>query len=161
MLNPSVQIRNHLSLSVPRKDIPYEIFKRDDLQIEEIVAWEYLIKWGTEQTPGLGSLKNNRVKWNDNNYKDFKPIYSFIRFVEISAADFFDKVCPYKAIIPHHIYEEVAEFYYKNTLPKTSTLPPRCGKVQIRSKLIKPNLVNIIRMFLRRKQKPLKWLRRN
>ena len=77
MLNPSVQIRNHLSLSVPRKDIPYEIFKRDDLQIEEIVAWEYLIKWGIEQTPGLGSLKNNRVKWNDNNYKEyFKPIYS-------------------------------------------------------------------------------------
>ena len=159
-----MQIRNHLSLSVPRKDIPYEIFKRDDLQIEEIVAWDYLIKWGIEQTPGLGSSNSNRAKWNDNNYEALKNTLSrfipLIRFVEISA-DFFDKVRPYKAIIPHHIYEEVAEFYYKNTLPKTSTLPPRCGKVQIRSKLIKPNLVNIIRMFLRRKQKPLKWLRRN
>ena len=30
------------------KDILYEIFKRDDFQIEEIVAWEYLIKWDIE-----------------------------------------------------------------------------------------------------------------
>ena len=54
MLNPSV--RNHLSLSVPRKDIPYEIFKRNDLQIEEIVAWEYLIKWVLNK-PRLGKFE--------------------------------------------------------------------------------------------------------
>ena len=40
-------------------------------------------------------------------------IIPLIRFVDISSDDFFDKVRSYKAIIPYHFYEEVAEFYYK------------------------------------------------
>jgi hypothetical protein len=127
------------------KDILYELLKRDDLRIEEIVTWDCLIKWGIEQTPGLD---NNRTKWNDNNYEALKNTLSrfipLIRFVDISAADFFDKVRPYKAIIPHYLYEEVSEFYYKNTLPKTTTLPSRGGGIQIRSNLIGPKLANII-----------------
>jgi hypothetical protein len=30
------------------KDILYELLKRDDLQIEEAVAWDSLIKWGID-----------------------------------------------------------------------------------------------------------------
>jgi hypothetical protein len=137
------------------KDILYELLKRDDLQIEEAVAWDYLIKWGIEQTPGLGRKNNNKTKWNNNNYEALKKTLSrfipLIRFVEISSSDFFDKVRPYKAVIPHHIYEEVAEFYYKNTLPKTTTLPPRAGKIQIESNLIKSRLANIIASWIERK----------
>ncbi|GBB98698.1 hypothetical protein RclHR1_00330025 [Rhizophagus clarus] len=137
------------------KDILYELLKRDDLQIEEAVAWDYLIKWGIEQTPGLGSKNNDRTKWDNNNYEALKGTLSrfipLIRFVEISSADFFDKVRPYRAVIPHHIYEEVAKFYYKNTLPKTTTLPPRVGKIQIESMLIKPRLANIIAGWIERK----------
>ncbi|RIA86309.1 hypothetical protein C1645_829457, partial [Glomus cerebriforme] len=96
------------------KDILYGLLKRDDLQIEEAVAWDYLIKWGIEQTPGLG-------------------------------------IRPYKAVIPHHIYEEVTEFYYKNTLPKTTTLPPRVEKIRIESNLIKSKLANIIAGWIERK----------
>ncbi|RIA98183.1 hypothetical protein C1645_813034 [Glomus cerebriforme] len=40
----------------------------------------------------------------------------------------------YKNIIPNHIYEEIENFYYKDTLPKTITLSHR-----IRSKIIKSN----------------------
>ncbi|CAB4399507.1 unnamed protein product [Rhizophagus irregularis] len=60
-------------------------------------------------------------------------------------------VRPYKAIIPHHIYEEVAEFYYKKTLPKTTTLPPRTGKSgSLTSTIIKPKLINIISNWIDR-----------
>ncbi|RGB24217.1 hypothetical protein C1646_821716 [Rhizophagus diaphanus] len=110
-------------------NILFGLLKRDDLQIKEIAAWDCLIKWGIEQSPGLGSKNSDRTKWNKENYEALKKILNkfipLIRFVEISSEDFFDKVRPYKAIIPHHIYEEVAEFYYKKTLPKTTTLPPR------------------------------------
>ncbi|GBC38270.2 hypothetical protein GLOIN_2v1636747 [Rhizophagus irregularis DAOM 181602=DAOM 197198] len=137
------------------KDIFYELLKRDDLQIEEAVAWDSLIKWGIEQTPGLGSKNNDRTKWNNNNYDALKKTLSrfipLIRFVDISSANFFDKVRPYRAVIPHHIYEEVAEFYYKNNLPKTTTLPPRNGKIRIKSVLIKPELANIIAGWIERK----------
>src|ERR1044072_7970902 len=81
------------------KDILYGLLKRDDFQIEEIEAWDYLIKWGTEQTPGLGSKNQDRTKWNDKNYDALKKTLSnfipLIRFSIISSTDFFDKVRPY------------------------------------------------------------------
>jgi hypothetical protein len=137
------------------KDILYELFKRDDLQIEETVAWDYLMKWSIEQTPGLGSKNNDRTKWNDNNYKALKETLSkfipLIRFAEIPSDDFFDKVRPYKAVLPHHIYEELVLFYYKDTLPKSITLPPRVGRVKVESKLINPKQANIIACWIERK----------
>src|SRR5215216_4545716 len=67
------------------KDILYGLLKRDDLQIEEIVAWDNLIKWGIKQTPGLD---NNSAKWNNSNYEALKKSLSkfvpLIRFSEIS-----------------------------------------------------------------------------
>ncbi|CAB4396039.1 unnamed protein product [Rhizophagus irregularis] len=49
------------------KDILYELLKRDDLQIEEVVAWDYLIKWGIEQTPGKQYLYAHN---ESHNYED-------------------------------------------------------------------------------------------
>ncbi|CAB4410631.1 unnamed protein product [Rhizophagus irregularis] len=137
------------------EDILFGLLKRDDLQIKEIAAWDCLIKWGIEQTPGLGSKNSDRTKWNNENYKALKKTLDkfihLIRFVEISSEDFFDKVRPYRSIIPHHIYEEVAEFYYKKTLPKTTTLPPRTGKSgSLTSTIIKPKLINIISNWIDR-----------
>jgi hypothetical protein len=138
------------------KEILLDLLKRDDLQIEEVIVWDYLIKWGIEQTPGLGS---NRAEWNRKNYRALKTTLEqfipLIRFVEISRADFFDKVRPYKAIIPGHIYEEIEEFYYKDTLQKTTILPPRTGLPtrmgNFKSNIIKPELVNIIANWIDKK----------
>ncbi|CAB4399553.1 unnamed protein product [Rhizophagus irregularis] len=72
-------------------------------------------------------------------------------FTAISSPDFFDKVRPYKTVIPYHIYEEAMEFYMKNTSPKTTTLPPRSGNTGIESNLIKPKLTSIIAGWIERK----------
>ncbi len=137
------------------KDILYGLLKRNDLQIEEVVAWDYLIKWGIEQTPNLKSKDNNRTKWNEKNYEALKNTLGrfipLIRFLEISSADFFDKVRPYKPIIPNYIYEEIMEFYMKDTLPKITILPPRVGRCQIESNIIKSRLANIIVNWIEKK----------
>src|SRR5436190_7769302 len=105
---PFITSKNFLSLD---QDILYELFRRNDLQIEEVVAWESLIKWGIEQTP---CLESDRTKWNVRDYEALKgtlsPFIPLIRFVELSPADYFDKVRPYKEVIPDHICEEVEEF---------------------------------------------------
>jgi hypothetical protein len=136
------------------KNILFGLLKRDDLQIDEIDAWDCLIKWGIEQTPGLESQNNDRTKWNNENYEALKKTLNqfipLIRFVEITSEDFFDKVRPYKAVIPHHIYEELEEFYYKKTLPKITTLPPRAGKGSFKSTIIKPKVANIISNWIDR-----------
>jgi hypothetical protein len=138
------------------KDILYGLLKREDLQVEEIVVWDSLIKWGTEQTPGLGDMNSDRTKWTDENYEALKKTLNqfvpLIRFVEISPTDYFDKVRPYKAVLPDHIYEEIEEFYFKGTSPKATILPSRTGTIQkIDSRIIKPKLSNIIINWINKK----------
>ncbi|CAB4385496.1 unnamed protein product [Rhizophagus irregularis] len=95
------------------------------------------------------------TKWNNENYEELRKTLNqfipLIRFVEISSDDFFDKVRPHKAIISHHIYEVLEEYYYKKTLPITTTLPPRTGKSgSLASTIIKPKLANIISNWIDR-----------
>uniref|UniRef100_U9UI17 Btb/poz domain-containing protein 19-like n=1 Tax=Rhizophagus irregularis (strain DAOM 181602 / DAOM 197198 / MUCL 43194) TaxID=747089 RepID=U9UI17_RHIID len=134
--------KNFLSLD---EDILHYLLERNDLQINEIDVWDCLIKWGIEQTPSLGSMNNDRTKWNNEDYnalkKTLEQFIPLIRFVDFSSTEYFNKIQPYKAIIPNDIYEEIEEFYIKGTLPKTITLPPRD---RIESNIIKPHLISII-----------------
>ncbi|EXX52855.1 hypothetical protein RirG_249360 [Rhizophagus irregularis DAOM 197198w] len=127
------------------RDIYHDLLKREELLIKEIVAWNYLIIWGIEQTSGLGSLNCDRNKRNNEDYEALKEtLHEFIpliRFTNITFDDFNNKVRPYKNIIPNQIYEEIEEFYNKGTTPKI-ILPPRMGKFD--SKIIKPKLAKII-----------------
>ncbi len=77
--------------------------------------------------------------------KTLSPFIPLVRLIEISHTDFYDKVHPYRAMIPYNIYEEVTKYHYKKTLPKT-ILPPR-----IASKIIKPKLATIISNWIDRK----------
>ncbi|GBB98076.1 hypothetical protein RclHR1_03130017 [Rhizophagus clarus] len=134
------------------KDILYGLLKRNDLQIEEIIAWDYLIKWGIKQT----RENNDIIKWNDKNYEDLKNILNqfipLIRFIDISPADYFDKVRPYKMIIPNNINDEVEEFYYKGKIPKITAYPPRTGMIlKVESKILKSKQFNIINNWINRK----------
>ncbi|GBB98691.1 hypothetical protein RclHR1_00330018 [Rhizophagus clarus] len=137
------------------EDILYDLLKRDDLKIEEIDAWENLIKWGMQHTPGLGNKNNNKTKWTTRNFEALKKTLSklipLIRFSEISSSDFYDKVRPFKTIIPNNIYEELVGFLMKNTLPKKSViLPPRI-RIQIESKIIKQRQAFIITNWIEKK----------
>jgi hypothetical protein len=131
------------------KDILCELLKRDGFLVDEINIWDYLIKWSIEKTPSLKCKHSNRTKWNNEDYEALKKTFSrfipLIRFSEISSADFFDKVRPFKAVIPNNIYEKFMEFHMKGTLPENTTiLPPRIGKLFINSKIIKPEHAYVI-----------------
>ncbi|CAB4376423.1 unnamed protein product [Rhizophagus irregularis] len=128
------------------RDMCYYFFENEVLtQIKEIVVWDHLIIWGTEQTPGLGRLNCDRNKWNNEDYEALKETLDefipLIRFTNIITDDFNDKIEPYKDIIPNQIYKEIEEFYNKGTTPKI-ILPPRIEKFD--SKIIKPKLAKII-----------------
>jgi hypothetical protein len=137
-----------------QKEILFDLLKRDDLKLQEVVIWDCLIKWGIEQTPELGSENSDRKKWNDEDYEELKETLEqfipLIRFVEISRTDFIGKVRPYKTIIPDHIYEVIEKFHNENILPKTTILPPRIGG-KIESNIIKPILSKIITNWIDKK----------
>ena len=73
--------------------------------------------------------------------EDSKPIHSSYSICGNFSCQFFwyDKICPYEAVISHHIFKEVAEFYHKGILPKSSSIGPR-----IPSTIIKLNLAIIM-----------------
>ncbi|EXX69937.1 hypothetical protein RhiirA1_450444 [Rhizophagus irregularis] len=125
------------------KDVLYSLLERNNLQTNEIDIWDSLIRWGIRQTPGLN---DDRSQWNNENYDALKNTLNqfipLIRFVEIPMNEFFNKVQPYKQIIPNNIYEEFENFYHNGILPKIMILPPRIGKFE--SKIINPKLMNII-----------------
>jgi hypothetical protein len=121
------------------KDILYGLLKRDDFPVEEVIIWDCLIKWGIEQTSGLGKKNSDRTKWNNSNYQALKKTLNLfiplIRFTEFSPDEYFDKIRPYNSIIPNNIRDEIEEFYFKNIQPKTIILTPRikltgCNKLQ-------------------------------
>ncbi|CAB4399570.1 unnamed protein product [Rhizophagus irregularis] len=111
---------------IENRNIFYSLLKRDDLHIDEVIAWNHLIKWGINQIP---LLKSDRDKWNETDYEDLKKAISqfipLIRFSEISRADFYDNVRPYKAVISHNVYEEMMKFYMKDIPPISIISTPR------------------------------------
>ncbi|GBB91099.1 hypothetical protein RclHR1_18210002 [Rhizophagus clarus] len=121
------------------KNVVFSLIERDDLQVREITIWNFLIKWGIEQS----DLGYDRINWNNDNYEALKntldQFIPLIRFVGISHKDLCGKVLPYKAVIPNHILNEIEEFYHENILP---SLPLRMKNME--SNIIKSELVNLI-----------------
>src|ERR1044072_8820555 len=99
---------------------------------------------GFEQTPGLKSKHNKKIlkgisilkfwnwhkyKWTNKDYEDLentlRDFIPLIRFSEISSNDFYDKIHPYKRIIPNQIYDEITSYHSEGILPETINVVPR------------------------------------
>ncbi|RIA81121.1 hypothetical protein C1645_837491 [Glomus cerebriforme] len=88
------------------------ILKRNDVNLEEIEIWEYLIKWALAQEK---TLNDDISKWNQENFIVFERIFHkfipLIRFYDISSEDYYYKVRPYEKILPKELQEEILKFH--------------------------------------------------
>ncbi|CAG8691161.1 29857_t:CDS:2, partial [Racocetra persica] len=139
-LSLCTQFLSSKEFSALDKDIFLKLVMRDDLDIEEIDTWKYLIKWGTAQSAPKGKSKADVANWGDNDFASFKrfldPFIPHIRFHEISRDDFYFHVRPYKKAIPENLYEDLVAYLMANVNPKVSKLPSRCGSINIDSVII-------------------------
>ncbi|CAI2163290.1 20709_t:CDS:2 [Funneliformis geosporum] len=130
------------------EDIFGLLIASDELLLEELFnnVQDHLIKEQTHWIRQNFITNKDRGEWDQEESKvlkkTLKPFIPLIRFAEISPADFFDKVRPYKAAISNNKYEKIVEFYYKKILSKEPTLPSRVRKLA--SAIIKPNIATII-----------------
>ncbi|GBC01430.1 hypothetical protein RclHR1_04190014 [Rhizophagus clarus] len=96
------------------------LLRRDDLNLDEIIIWDCLIRWCSAQHSHIS--QNYDVKeWNEDNVTIMKrAIHRFIpliRFYDISPEDFISKVFPYKELIPRSTYgSTLIERHHFNTL---------------------------------------------
>ncbi|CAG8738279.1 30609_t:CDS:2 [Gigaspora margarita] len=103
------------------------IIERNDLQIDEIVIWETVIRWGIGKLP---SLSEDVKEWTNKDFiklrKVVKNLLPHIRFFNISGLDHRTKIRPFKKILGKELREEIKDFFFAKIPPtKFRQLPPR------------------------------------
>lgn len=118
------------------------LLERDDLEMEEIEIWDYMIKWGIAQF----SINNNRhsknvisnelivENWERKNFieleKTLNKCIPLIRYFHISGDDYFKKVFPFKRILPKSLKKDIYGYFLSaNYRPKSIILPPRISPI--------------------------------
>ncbi|RHZ76316.1 hypothetical protein Glove_199g145 [Diversispora epigaea] len=103
------------------------LLKRDDLQLEEVIIWEYIIKWGIAQN---STLPVNLKEWTKENFTTLKTTLQqclpLIRYFHISGNDISKKIKPYKKILDKQLWEDLTQYFMAPDHPVESIiLPPR------------------------------------
>ncbi|CAG8530979.1 14171_t:CDS:2, partial [Racocetra persica] len=131
------------------KEIFLEFIKRDDLVIEEIDVWDYLVNWGKAQLtsvrceislPRRRFVSTNVASWGKNEFSLFKktigPLINYIRFCEMSRAEFYHHVMPYEKAFPEDLYKELVAYFMADIRPQLVRLQPRVEMISIDSTII-------------------------
>ncbi|RIB12959.1 hypothetical protein C2G38_2041395 [Gigaspora rosea] len=98
---------------------------RDDLQMEEIMIWNYVIKWGIAQNP---DLPTDSKDWTNENFLSLKTTLQnclpLIRYFQISGNDIYDHVHPYKKILEKTLWKDVKMRLISPNKPVSSKILP-------------------------------------
>ncbi|RIB04843.1 hypothetical protein C2G38_2148830 [Gigaspora rosea] len=84
------------------------IIKQDNLAVEELKVWNYVIKWGIAQN---SELPSNPKNWTQENFKalkfSIKNCLPFIRYFKISNDGIDKYVGPYKQIFEQQLWNNI------------------------------------------------------
>ncbi|RHZ78595.1 hypothetical protein Glove_159g20 [Diversispora epigaea] len=101
------------------------ILKRDDLKVEEIKIWDYVIKWGIAQNP---TLPTNSKEWSKENFEalkiTLKQCIPLIRYFHIPSEDIWKKMKPYKKILEKQLWNDIIQHSMSPNEPVTSLVLP-------------------------------------
>jgi hypothetical protein len=105
------------------KDILLELVKRNDLLIEEVKLWNYLIIWGIAQTSeSKGKCNTDLDEWNKEDFlaltNTLEPFFLHIRFFDIPSKDFHRNIRPFKKVLPKALLENIVSFYLTEIQPE-------------------------------------------
>ncbi|RHZ61239.1 hypothetical protein Glove_349g136 [Diversispora epigaea] len=121
---PNLIFENSDYTSLPESAL-ISLLKRDDLQIEEIKIWDYIIKWGISQNP---TLPKNLVEWNKENFLTLKitlqQCLPYIRYFHIPGNDILDKIQPFKKILDKQLWKDLMQYLISPDRPVNSIILP-------------------------------------
>src|SRR6266498_1643400 len=129
------------------------LLKRDDLSLEEIEIWDNLIKWSFAQNPSIPKDVN---KWSKEETTIMERILHrfipLVRFHNISSEDFFEKVFPFRELLPKDLFNNVMAFYLVPN-KRSNIQPPRQSKCVYDSILVKSQHFAIFSSWIDKKDK--------
>ncbi|GBC03101.1 hypothetical protein RclHR1_00050009 [Rhizophagus clarus] len=146
-----------ISLKSPLLDL---LLKRDDLLLDEIVIWDYLIKWCQNQH---SNISQDPAQWNNEEITIMeRTIHKFvplIRFRHISLENFVIKIYPYKEIMPKDLVNNMFLYYVtQNKQLDEDKRPPRQSKFNIDSVIINQSHTAIFANWIYRKEKSPEYI---
>ncbi|RHZ83873.1 hypothetical protein Glove_87g229 [Diversispora epigaea] len=101
------------------------ILERDDLNVEEIKIWDYVIKWGIAQNP---TLPADSKEWTKGNFKALKitlqQCLPLIRYFHIPGEVIWKKMKPYKKIFEEQLWDDMTQYFISPNEPITSLILP-------------------------------------
>ncbi|RHZ75517.1 hypothetical protein Glove_213g204 [Diversispora epigaea] len=103
------------------------ILEKDNLQLEEIKIWDYVIKWGIAQN---STFPPNLEEWSKENFKTLKVTLQqclpLIRYFHISEKDIWEKLKPYRKILGMQLWDDLyQQRLFPNQPVKSLVLPAR------------------------------------
>ncbi|RIB18873.1 hypothetical protein C2G38_2183421 [Gigaspora rosea] len=103
------------------------LIKRDDLQMEEVKIWNYVIKWGIAQNPSLPSEPSNWSQKNNLTIKaTLKNCLPYIRYFQMSDSEIVKYIQPYKEILEKNLWEDILNrLNNPNQIISSTIFPPR------------------------------------
>ncbi|RGB40517.1 BTB/POZ domain-containing protein [Rhizophagus diaphanus] len=132
-----------------------QLLNRDDLKLEEIEIWDYLIKWGIENTDSI--LDENSNKWTLTDFEELeKTLHNcipHIRFSQMSPSKFNELRKNYKNILPDDLVDDVLQYFSDpNSKPLIKNLPLRLSVYPFDSKIINAKDAAIIASWIDKKK---------
>ncbi|RHZ67638.1 hypothetical protein Glove_300g116 [Diversispora epigaea] len=101
------------------------ILKIDDLKIEEIKIWDYVINWGLARNP---TLPTDPEEWSKENFQTLKTTLQqclpLIRYFHIPDEDVWEKVKPYKKILEKQLWNDLIQYRMFPNKPVESVILP-------------------------------------
>src|SRR5581483_5236070 len=114
------------------------LIQQENFQMSDIQVWENVLKWGITQNPELPSDPSNYSKDDFNALKNtLQQFIPFIKFYNLTSKEFFNKVYPYKKIIPKELRENI----FKHSLDHDNNKPEQKIIKEISSKSIDSNII--------------------
>ncbi|RHZ83864.1 hypothetical protein Glove_87g184 [Diversispora epigaea] len=101
------------------------ILKRDDLKVEEIKIWDYVIKWGIAQNPTLSA---DSKEWSNENFEALKTTLQqclpLIRYFHIPGEVIWKKMKPYNKILEEQLWDDIIQHSLSPNEPVNSPVLP-------------------------------------
>ncbi|RHZ67640.1 hypothetical protein Glove_300g114 [Diversispora epigaea] len=114
------------------------ILKRDDLKVEEIKIWDYVIKWGISQNH---TLPTNLEEWSKENFQTLRitlqQCLPLIRYFYIPGEYIWEKIRPYRQILEEQLWDDLTQYFMFPDKPVKSLVLPK--RIFSTSELVKEN----------------------
>ncbi|RHZ89534.1 hypothetical protein Glove_13g145 [Diversispora epigaea] len=101
------------------------LLKLDNLKIEEVKIWDYIIKWGIAQN---STLPTNLEEWSKENFLTLKTTLQqclpLVHYFHISNTEIFDKIRPYKKLLDKQLWLDINQHMIAPDRPVKSIILP-------------------------------------